>query len=236
MIAQLALNGTEVRVCTGCGLARDEAVEGYYPRQNERCAACRIRDGEELYECDGCGEDTLDGDLYTEAFYFSPFDDEERESGFRFCYPCIDQGNDNVDGTEFYCDGCERKIASDNGRMLYYRILNDCEQVCLKCIEEDLKAGGIAAIDDDAILERLFAGDNLFGMFFNVGELEAEGWTPDPLYHDYRCGGGEETVKLGARAHGWHKAGRLIIVGYESLSIIGGVGYVTLFTKEKAAA
>jgi len=46
-------------------------------------------------------------------------------------------------------------------------------------------------------------------------------------------GEGRDAVKLGARAHGWHKAGRLFIMGYENLSIMGNEGYVTLYTKER---
>ena len=96
-----------------------------------------------------------------------------------------------------------------------------------------MKRGGIAAINDNDTLEGVFAG-KLFGMFFNVGELENEGWTPDSLYHDYMVSGERDALKLGARAHGWHKSGRFIIIGYERLSIMGGEGYVTLYTKEAA--
>lgn len=231
MTAQLATDGTEVKVCTDCGMARSEG-EGFYPLQNERCAECRIQSGEELAECDGCETEDFTADMYEEAFFLSPFDEEESKTGFTYCRSCLDQGEDNVDGTQFYCDGCYRDIASDNGHMTHYRILNECETVCLQCIETDLKAGGVAAIGDDDLLDRMFAGQSTFGMFFDVGELEAEGWTPDPLYTDYHIDGGLSLLKLGARAHGWHKSGRAFIIGYERLSIMGDKGCVTLFTKE----
>ena len=231
MTTQLAINGQEVVVCKGCGTPRDEATEGYYALQNERCFSCRIDVGEELRECDACEEDILAGDLHEEWFYHSPFDDEEKRSGFSYCMSCLDQGSNDPDGELFRCDGCEREIASDNGRMLHYRILNECELVCLKCLEDDLKAGGIAAIDDDGLLERVFAGDSLFGMFFDVGELEAEGWTVDPDYDDALMSS-ERAPTLGARCREHHENGLAFIIGYESLGLVGGEGYVTLYTKE----
>ena len=231
MIMQLAINGTEIAVCLGCGLPRLE-VEDFYALQNERCGRCRLIGGEELIECSACEEKVFEEEAYVEALFMTPWDDEEKETGFTYCLSCVDHGADNPDGEVFYCDGCSRYIADGDGRMCYYRILNDCEQVCLNCIEEDLKRGGIAAIGDDNKLEEVFAGKSMFGMFFNVGELEAEGWTPDPLYHDVWIGEGRDAVKLGARAHGWYKGGRLVIIRYESMNIMGGEGYVTLYTKE----
>lgn len=232
MTSQLTMTSEEVKVCLGCGLPRLE-VEGFYALQNERCGRCRIEGGEDLIECAACEEDVFEEESYKEAICVTPWDDES-ETGFVYCQGCMDSGANNPDGQVFYCDWCNRDIADSNGRTYYYRILNDCEQICLKCIEDDLKSEGIAAFGDDA-LEDVFKGESLFGMFFNVGELEEEGWEPDPLYHNVCMGGGQETLKLGARAHGWHKSGRFIIIGYESMSIVGGEGYVTLYTKEKAA-
>ncbi len=227
MTMQLTMAREEVAVCASCGLPRSWD-EPCYERANPDCVPCRLRHDEEQEACDSCEE--LSFDTYEEHIWLSPFDDEETATGFRFCQPCLDQGGNDPDGQQFYCDGCSREIASDNGRMIHYHILNACEMVCLRCIEEDLKRGGIATLDDEDILTQLFAGKP-FGMFFNVGELEAEGWEPDPLYHDYRLDAGN-AIKLGARAHGWHNSGRLIIIGYERLSIMGDEGYVTLYTKE----
>lgn len=229
MNEQATLEGQTATTCTGCGSPRPD---GY--RVHERCDACRKLAGEERRECDACEGEHFASDMYEEAFYFSPFDDEEKLSGFAYCLECIDQGADDPDGQVFYCDWCERSIASDNGRMQHYRLLNDCEQVCLRCIETTLKDSGIAGIDGDQTLDEVFAG-KMFGMFFNVGELEAEGWTPDADYHDARIDGLEGARALGKRAEEHHLAGRRIIIGYERLSIIGDEGYVTLFTKEAKA-
>lgn len=231
MNEQLTLQGDKVMTCKSCGLARpDRATATYTNITNPHCTSCREEKGEVWEDCYICQESCLEGDLIAERYHFTPWDEEETESGFKYCLPCGDEGKGFDYDDVFWCDQCERPIALDNGRMCYYRILNECEQVCLRCIEETLKAEGIAGIEDGDRLERVFAGKP-FGMFFNVGELEAEGWEPDPLYQDYLLD--ENTaIKIGARAHGWHKAGRLIIIGYERLSIVGDEGYVTLYTKE----
>ena len=229
MIAQMNSDGEEVSVCLGCGLP--DQIDPYLRSQPTKCNDCRLREGEEREECTSCEDDTFIADLFVEELFLSPFDDEPTVTGFKYCTPCLDQGNDNIDGTQFYCDGCSREILSDNGRMVHYRILNECEQICIKCISEDLLAGGIAALNDDGLLDGMFDRGQIFGMFFNVGELEGEGWTPDPDFHDYRVEAPSADA-LGARAQEHHEAGRLIIIEYERLSIIGDEGYVTLYTKE----
>ena len=218
----------QVRVCHGCGIPRNES-EPYYERLNARCVPCRLLAEEEQEHCDGCDEDAFD--TYSESMFFSPFDDEEQDTGFTFCMPCLDGGRDDPDGERFNCDGCNRDIASTNGRMTHYRILNECEMVCLKCIEEGLKSGGVAAVGDDDLLADIFNGHKLFGMFFNVGELEDEGWTADPDFHNAVVGDGETMAALGERCRWHHEAGRPFIVEYESLSIIGDEGYITLRVK-----
>lgn len=226
---QLTTTLDQVRVCHGCGITRTEA-EPYYERMNDLCVPCRLDRDEEREECTGCEEQTFVNDNYKEWMYFSPFDDEERETGDVYCQTCLDSGNDDPDGQKFYCDGCNRSIASDTGHMYNYRILNDCEMVCLKCISEELLAGGIAGLNDEDLLEDVFEARNVFGIFFNVGELESEGWTADELWNDRKT----ETrnlEELGKRCREHHEAGRAFIIEFERMSIMGDEGYITLRTK-----
>ena len=231
MTAQLTTAGEEVSVCQGCGIA--DLIPKFLRSQPTMCNDCRRQGGEEQEECTGCEADTFTADLYEEALFFSPFDDEATDTGFKYCQECTDTGKDNEDGTQFYCDGCSREILSDNGRLIHYRLINECEQICIKCVGEALKAGGMAALNDEDMLGGLFNRGQIFGMFFNVGELTSEGWTADPDFHDYRVEA-PHADELGARAKEHHEAGRLIIIEYERLSIMGDEGYVTLYTKEDA--
>ncbi len=231
MTTQLTMEREEVAVCTGCRLARS-TQPNYYARQHPQCEDCRAQNGEELTKCDVCEESDFTADMYEEYIFMSPFDDEEQATGVAYCRPCVDRGANDPDGEFFTCDGCYRKIASDNGHITHYRILNDYKQICLKCIEDDLKQGGVAALNDDDLLEQVFKGQ-VFGMFFDVGELAAEGWTADPDYDDVvmdtaRAG------ELGARCRLHHDAGRLFIIEYERLSIVRDEGYITLRTKQEA--
>lgn len=227
MNEQLTLKGEKQATCVGCGCARpDYATEAYTNVQEDRCSACRAAAGEDTEECDGCGEATLEGDLCKEGYYFSPFDEEERDTGLKYCRRCLDEYGIPDEGT-FYCSACERQIADSNGHMTYYRIIDDCEQVCLRCIEDILRSHGIAGFE--GALEKLFTEGVLFGMFFNEGELEADGWTRE-LYN-VCIGSTDEAMVIARKAQELHEAGRLIIIGYERLSICGSEGYVTLFSK-----
>jgi len=226
MNEQLTLDGEKQAMCVGCGLPRpDRATPEWTNVLNERCSGCRTLAGEVMEECDGCREQTLEEDLREQFFYMSPFDDEESGTGLSYCPHCWDRGESLDEGT-FYCDRCEREIAEDRGHMTYYRIV-DGEMTCLRCTEDVLRAEGIAGFPDT--LDELFTEGKLFGMFFNVGELEADGWTRE-LY-DVKVGSPAEAMVIAHKAQELHEAGRRIIIGYERLSIMGDEGYVTLFSK-----
>lgn len=228
---QLTLNGEKVATCDGCGAARPEGATDAWPNlDNARCRDCRIAAGEGQAECEECGEPTFTDALYWESYYLSPFDDEPVDSDVKVCLACWDAAGDSGGLEEglFWCDACNRQISESRGHHLYYRDL-EAGRWCLACVEEVLKAEGIAGFEPE--LEALFNDGKPFGMFFNRGELEAEGWTPAPGFSDYRVAGGEETRALAAAARALHEAGERIIIGYERLSIVGDEGYVTLFSK-----
>jgi len=224
--AQTTLEGKKQPVCVGCGCPRPPwATDTYTNVLKDRCTTCRLLAGEEQAECDGCQEWTLEDDLTEQCYYFSPFDDEESGTGFRYCVHCWDQGG--LDEGTFNCERCERQIAEDRGHMTYYRIIDECEMVCLQCVEEVLQDEGIAGFECE--MEKLFREGALFGMFFNVGEPEADGWERE-LY-DVRVAGTEGAMVIADKARELHEDGRRILIGYERLSIMGDEGYVSLYSK-----
>lgn len=221
MTQQLTFGGDSVEVCTRCGLPR---IQEYGQYDGTHCRTCRA-DDEETKACDGCNEDTLTGDLYIERIFMSPWDEEPAPTGFEWCQRCIDRGLDRDD--VFYCDGCSRDISESHGIHLYYRDIDDSERVCLRCIQGDLEAGGVAAISDRT-LRRVFAG-HMFGMFFNVGELEEKGWRAVPFFNDRMVSGADDGRLFGRMAKRLHEHGHAFIIGYERLSTMGGEGFITLY-------
>ncbi len=181
-------------------------------------------------QCISCEQEAAPGNELREFFmFFSPFDDEEQGTGCFYCNSCYEDGRAD-DGT-FHCDGCSRTISDSRGHLTHSRWVNE-RMECLRCVCEVLKAEGIAGYPD--MLQGLFVDGRLFGMFFNRGELEAEGWIGAPGFTDTLVGGrGLTTPKaLGYQAQSLHEGGRMIIIGYENLSIMGDEGYVTLYSKE----
>lgn len=160
-------------------------------------------------------------------------DSERRPVPYGIAESCL-RAIDSAHLTDFHyfdCDACNRMVivrCPQNGWQIYSRIVNDCEQWCLACVESTLKEEGIAGFPDE--LDKLCESGQLFGMFFNANELENEGWlaTEYRTFIDHK----ESAMRLAAEAQQLHEQGRLIIIGYESLASDGGEGCVTLFSKE----
>ncbi len=150
------------------------------------------------------------------------------------CTEAIEDSN-LTDFHYFMCEGaCGRTVIArcpQNGWNSYVRIIDECEQWCLACVEATLKEEGIAGFPRE--LEKLFDYGRMFGMFFNESELEGEGWSATK-YRTFVTGE-ESAMRLAEEAERLHDQGRLIIIGYESLAIGGSEGYVTLFSKEQEA-
>ena len=147
------------------------------------------------------------------------------------CMEAIESGH-VTDFHYFTCEACYRQVivrCPRNGWHGYSRMINECEQWCLRCVEETLMDEGLAGFPFE--LEELFESGRLFGMFFNVGQLEERGWTG----HGYMTfvNGEESAMALAAEAKRLHGEGLLITIGYESLAIGGSEGHVTLFSKER---
>ena len=223
MTTQLTLTGEEAKVCTRCGTPR---IIEYGIYNGDHCRTCRA-DDEETKDCSSCDTPTLELDLYAEHIYMTPWDEEEEPTGFVYCQSCIDQGRDREE--HFYCDGCSRDIMESRGMVTFYRILNDCEQICLKCIQDELEEGGVAGVQDDGDTLRNFFRGKLFGMFFNVGELEEKGWRAVPFFGDRMIADRDDARTIGRIAERLHKRGHAFILGYERLSTLGDEGWVTLY-------
>jgi hypothetical protein len=194
------------------------------------CDDCHVYKGHELVECDGgCDNKNWSEDMYKESFYFSPWDDEPSESGFTFCQDCMDSGYQDED--QFYCDWCSRDIATNNGYNSYYRFIEEGSMTCLKCVGDELKDNGLASFEGE--LELVIKGESLFGMFFDVGELEGQGWTAAEGFDNVLIDAGNR-ASVGDVIKSLNDAGRKVIIGYESLSIMGDEGYITVFSKEVA--
>ena len=201
------------------------------------------------HECWACGVDgyAVDRDKAYNVrpieVYDSPWDEEakiiwthdseRRPVPYDVAQSCAEaiESDGLTDFHYFMCEACGRTVIArcpQNGWNGYIRIINDCEQWCLACVESTLKEEGIAGFPGE--LEELFEYGRLFGMFFNVSELEGEGWlaTEQRTFVD----GEESAMRLAKEANRLHDQGRLIIIGYESLAIGGSEGYVTLFSKE----
>ncbi len=180
-------------------------------------------------KCISCDREGTDEHELIEFFmFFSPFDDEERGTGCFYCESCYEDGQAD-DGT-FFCDGCARTISDSRGHLTHSRWVNN-GVVCLRCVHETLREEGVAAYPD--MLQELFIDGRLFGIFFNRGELEAEGWIGAPGFTDTLIKGEEGAKALGHTARSLHEGGQMIIIGYENLSIMGDEGYVTLYSKDQ---
>ena len=161
-------------------------------------------------------------------------DSERRPVPYNIAQSCTEaiESDGLTDFHYFLCEACDRTVivrCPQNGWNGYVRIINECEQWCLACVEATLKKEGIAGFPDE--LEELLNYGRLFGMFFNVSELEGEGWVAT----EYRTfvSGEESAMQIAKEASKLHDQGQLIVIGYESLAITGSEGYVTLFSKER---
>lgn len=219
-------------------------VRNVFDRPFSELRAMMEASGQECWACGrkGLVHDGLTGLLPLEV-YSSPWDDEpitiyvhDNENLKPYTWTPCREATTSPDVTDFHyftCEGCYRDVIvrnPRNGWHNYSRIVNECEEWCLRCVEEVLKQEGIAGFEVE--LEGLFERGRLFGMFFSVGELEGEGWEPEPGFHDAHITTEEQAMDLAARGQALHQRRRRIIIAYESMAIGGLEGYVTLFSKE----
>ena len=126
------------------------------------------------------------------------------------------------------CDKCHRTILDGSGHTSYFRILGECEPVCLRCYEQLLHEGLL----DVAYWQGLAEGQHgeVWGMFFNDGELAAKGYTAGD---DFFLKRDECIAKLGKAGLKLAEQGYVVITEYTGLALGGGEGFVKLHYKYK---
>lgn len=161
--------------------------------------------------------------------YNSPWDDAP-DVEFYCSEECRDQSEDSGWSDFFweYCDGCNRYICyrnPSNGWMGQFRMVNDCELVCLRCYEESVLADGQPEED--------FTGDVIKGgMFFNRGN-------PELVDAGYEClkeafiGGGDAALAYNQEACRYIEQGYQLVTAFESMAIGGMEGSIELWGKRK---
>ena len=179
--------------------------------------------------CLNCS-DRLARKSHTRYVFDTPWDDEESEKPF-----CSDDCGDSYlyegDFAYFTCGKCEREICEQNPRNgwhIQYRDY-DGQMTCLKCYQDLIIENGV----EREKLEEGFVP----GMFFSFGN-------PEPLQAGYKEVDGFKNfyIRSQVSSETFRKKGlelmdqgKKVVIGYESLGIGGGEGYVTLMEKDLPA-
>ena len=124
----------------------------------------------------------------------------------------------------FECEGCGRVICEQNpsnGWHVQYRMVSDCELICLRCYEKMILADGI---DID------WLDHDIPGMFMDTNKIEEAGWTKYESY--FINGSNQEEFKNECREL-YHNQYKYILIEYDSLGLGGGEGHVTVWTKPR---
>jgi len=191
-------------------------------------------DGE--LKCWGCDEPIEINAPYTKIeLYDSPFDKSGHEEAFH-----VENGEQDYDSCYgrltdtgygdfryFDCEMCHRMICRQsprNGWNVQYRILDDGEEICLRCYEEIILREGH---DRES-----FEDGKISGMFLNDEDLRAAEFE---RVRGFECFHVQD--KLDAKRY-CIEAMRLIderfivVTNYERMAIGGIEGYVSMWTKD----
>ena len=194
---------------------------------SQLCDCCKER-WEDWVECGECctvvpGKCTTDVEMWD-----TPWEDEPAVRPI--CAVCMSVGRLEdeswSDFRYFTCDQCSRFICRQNpanGWHTQVRMVNECEEVCLRCYQEDILKNGVSK-------DQLEQGQ-LPGMFFNVGELEGLGFECAERWVLIQR---EEQAKvLADKALMLMNDDKIVVIGFESMAIGGLEGYVSLYWKHK---
>ena len=193
-----------------------------------------------------CWECELEGkqeDMYEIELFDSPFDEaghleyfhKRTPKEFQEDYSCLEYWDSCrelltntswADFRYFWCGSCGRYVcrqSPSNGWHSQVRIIGGCEEVCLKCYEEHILECGVPR-------EEVQAGQ-LPGMFFSTGN-------PEPKEAGYTCIEEDlfvnDSAKVCKRILTLMDKGYQVVIGYESMSIGGLEGSISLHVKEKS--
>lgn len=129
----------------------------------------------------------------------------------------------------FSCEHCYRLVCERNpanGYMGQYRIVDECDQICLRCYEESLLESGQPDEDYDSDVIK-------GGMFFNRGNPELEGAGYECLIPERRIAGGPDVDRWNTEAREHIAKGYQLVTAFESMGIGGGEGYISLYGKHR---
>lgn len=171
---------------------------------------------------ENCGEcDKSYADPYIISEWFgSPWDIEG--TIYHFCDAECRENFECCSDT-FYCERCDRNIATSRGHLSHVRTIDECEQICLQCYQEEILENGV---DVELIQE-----GKLPGMFFNHGNAEVTdaGWETHKYNFFVHFGQREELMNELLELSEKYK----LIIAYEHLSIMGDEGWISIYKKER---
>lgn len=176
-------------------------------------------------------------DMIDPRFYSSPFSCSS-DGNLYSCWIAVECDKGTVyskDFAYFDCEDCNRTICEQdlrNGWHTQYRMVNDCTQICLSCFEKD-------QLENGCDVEEVINDKTIPGMFFNMSELVAKGFSPHPSFDFVLVGSGRSGYsspdnffeKL--QAHKDFFEDKITIINYDDMAIGGLGGYVTVYTKDK---
>lgn len=133
----------------------------------------------------------------------------------------------NHDFAYHYCEGCERMICQRNpmnGYRTHFRFADETTDYlqCTGCYQDDLLENGQP--EEDFQGNRIGGGD-----FFSPSELTEAGYERDENYSRFRVIGGSKARELNAYARELVQQDVKVITSFNSISIFGDQGYVTLW-------
>jgi len=188
-------------------------------------------------KCEEFGIVCFEEDMILRDMWSRPFDSAPEETNFScyHAYDCMIGGVYSKDFRYFTCECCNRTICEQNpsnGWHVQYRIVNECEQICLKCYEEDLFKNGV---DLDEVLEK----ETIPGMFFNTSDLEREGFSILKGMDGVMVGSGysnySDPKNFFNKIRGMYEElkDKIVIFEYDTMAIGGMGGYVTVYCKNR---
>ena len=153
-------------------------------------------------------------------------DNEEPYDSWKYYESCSEVLRDGswADFRYFDCEGCYRTVCEQNpknGWHVQYRIENECEQICLKCFQDQILEYGVS--------RDVIENGEISGLFFNYNDPLLEGWDK---FIDYRfINSGDSKDRLLDEVLENIDNGYKVVIGYESMSIGGLEGSVSVYRK-----
>lgn len=190
----------------------------------------KLAESEEREECRNCGtEKPKRKMLIGMQTYSTPWRDEPDQPRYFCSERCEEVYLFEPDFAFFACEVCYRLVCEQNpsnGWMVQYRIVNECEQICLRCYEEDMLQNGQPDSDFDG-------GSIHGGMFFNYGNHELDDAGYECLLDHKFIGGGLDAGRFNQQARDYIEQGYQLVTAFERMAIGGLEGTVSLYGKRR---